>query len=581
MIGTIRKHQKWLWLVLVPIVIITFVLYFSPYQRAPEFGDATELGTLAGRRITQREFHQALKEVRLRYLFTHGEWPGKDRLAQQLGYDEERETFHRLVLLHKLQELEVNVSPEAVARVAREVLRSYRRGAAATLDAFEREVLRQGGMTREDFQRFLRNELAIQQLANLAGLVGSLVTPDEAKALYRYENEEVTVALALFPFTNYLDRVQVSVDEARQFYSNHLARYEIPERVQLRYVRWDLTNFLSDADAELASLTNAAALVRFGLIPDAPQATLRFTNLDAVIEAIYQQRGTNFYSDAASPQEAKQQIREELRHAAALRAARKKAVEFASALFDLEPLRAANLDKLAAESNLTVRVTTPFDRRNPPAGLDVGEAFLTAAFNLTDDNPFTEPVVAADGVYVLALDKRFPPEIPAFEAVRERVIDDLRYQRALALAHEHGAEFHKTLTNGMAQGKTFAAICTSAGVKLVFPQPFSRRTRALPEVENLVPLLLLKDTALKTGVGNVSEFVPTPTGGFIVHVQDRLPVDVKRMEAELPEFIAMLRRSGQDEAFNMWLRAQAQQLLRNTPLARRAPDAGATSSSAR
>ncbi len=581
MIGTIRKHQKWLWLVVVPVIIISFVLYFSPYsRRTPELGPEPDLGSIAGKRITQEQFNQARKEVRLRYLFTHGEWPAGDRAAQQLGYNEERETYNRLVLLHQVHELGISVSSEAVARVAREVLQSYKRGAAPSLATFEREVLFPGQMTRADLQRFLHNELAIQQLANLAGLTGTLITPDEARAIYRHESEELTVALVVFPATNYLDRVEVKPEQLAQYYSNNAARYEIPERVQVRYLRWDLTNFLAEADQELASLTNAAALVQFGLIPDAPQATMRFTNLEVVIEAIYQQRGTNYYSDAASPQEAKMRIKEELRRAAGLRAARKKAVEFANVLFDIEPLRASNLDRLAAESNLTVRVTTPFDRYNPPDGLEVGQAFINAAFELTDDDPLKGPIIAEDGVYVIALDKKLPAEIPPLETVRDQVLSDLKYQQALALAHRQGNEFYRTLTNGMAQGKSFATVCREAGVKLLFTQPFSRRTRALPDVDGFVPLALLKDTAFKLAPGEVSQFVPTPMGGFIVHAQSRLPVDDKRMEAELPEFIALLRRSGHEEAFSAWLRAQAGKALQNTPLAERTRQAASNGAQA-
>lgn len=582
MIGTIRKHQKWLWVVIVSLTIISFVLYFSPYRRSgPELGGAPNLGSIAGKRITPEQFQQARNEVRLRYLFTHGEWPVKDELARQMGYDEERETYNRLVLLHMARELDIRVGTEAVARVAAEVLRSYRRGAPPSLAAFEREVLYPGGMTREDFQRFLRHELELQQLANLTGLAGTLITAEEARAIYRHENEELTTALIVFPATNYLELVEVTPEKLAEFYSNNLARYEIPERVQVRYVRWDLTNFLAQADEELAGLTNAAALVRFGLIPDTAQATTHFTNLDAVVEAIYKQRGTNYYSDAASPEEAKQRIKDELRRAAALRAARKKAVEFANVLFDIEPVRAANLDKLASESNLTVHVSAPFDMGTPPAGLEVGRAFINAAFELTEEDPLKGPIVAEDGVYVIALDKKLPAEIPALETIREQVTRDFKYRQALAIAQQKGVEAYATLTNGLAQGKTFATVCREAGLKPIFLEPFSRRTRSQPAAEEHVPLSLLKDVAFKLAPGQFSEFVPTHLGGFIVHVQGRLPVDEKRMETELPTFLALLRQTGQSEAFSLWSRAQAEWALQNTPLAWRQRNAGTNAPTSR
>src|SRR5258708_38924498 len=88
-----------------------------------------------------------------------------------------------------------------------------------------------------------------------------------------------------------------------QFYSNRLANYRIPERMQVSYVKFDITNFLTEADQDLA----------------------KTTNLSQRIDAVYQQRGTNYYKDVKSPEEAKEKIREEMRKELSTIAARKKA----------------------------------------------------------------------------------------------------------------------------------------------------------------------------------------------------------------------------------------------------------------
>jgi len=63
------------------------------------------------------------------------------------------------------------------------------------------------------------------------------------------------------------------------------------------------------------------------------------------LEAVYQERGTNFYSDAKSPEEAKQRILQEEQRKLALSKARKKANEFATAVFAVEPVRAENSNR--------------------------------------------------------------------------------------------------------------------------------------------------------------------------------------------------------------------------------------------
>ena len=314
MFGTIRKHQKWLWVVIITLTVISFVVYFSPYQRVSRGlgGKQVNLGSIDGQPVTVESYREAQDDVYLRYLLAHGDWPDKDATAKQMGFDEQRETYYRLLLLQKIKALNVQVSSKSIGRVAADILRSYRRGAVGSLDSFERQILQSRGMTAEDFERFLRHELGLQQLINVAGLCGTLVTPAEAKALYRHEHEELTAAMVAFPATNRLARVTATPEALAQFYTNQMARYRLPERVQVSYVKFDLTNFWAAADQEMTKLTNFAALVQSGIIAGADQAMATFANLAAVIDAIYEQRGTNYYREAGSPEEAKQLIREEL-----------------------------------------------------------------------------------------------------------------------------------------------------------------------------------------------------------------------------------------------------------------------------
>ncbi len=67
----------------------------------------------------------------------------------------------------------------------------------------------------------------------------------------------------------------------------------------------------------------------------------------------------------------------------------------------------------------------------------------------------------------------------------------------------------------------------------------------------------------------------TRDGGFVLYVQSRLPLDQATMNAQMPQFIAQLRRTQQNQAFNEWLQIEANRQLRDIP-ALRQPAAGAT-----
>jgi hypothetical protein len=412
-------------------------------------------------------------------------------------------------------------------------------------------VLPRNGLQLDDFERFVRHYLGVQELVTAVGLGGKLVTPQEGRELYKRENQELATAAVFFSASNYLASVTVLPDAVTQFYSNRLATYRLPDRVQVSYVKFELTNYTAEANAELA----------------------RMTNLDLQIERAYREGGTNFLRDldAQSLEEAKQKFRDAQRRQFEARIARKKAVDFANPLFDLEPLQADNLGKMARTNGLTVGLSAPFDRDNPPAELGVAPDFAQRAFALVPDDPFAGPIQGSNAVYVIALNQKIPSSIPPLDQIRPQVVQEYRQSQALILARQAGMDFYQRLTNGLAQGKTPKAICAEARVQLVDLPPFSLSTRVLPEVERHLTLNQFKHIAFSTPPGEISDFQMTPDGGVIVQVKSELPLDETEITANLPRFMKAVRQSRQNEAFNDWFRREAEQGLRDTPLARQQP----------
>jgi hypothetical protein len=504
------------------------------------------LGTINDQPVSQERYRNAVAEVFLRYFLSHGNWPDKDPAAKQMGFDEQREAYYRLLLLQKQDEFNIHASTAGVAQLAADILRSLNRGNPLPFNVFEKQVLSQHGLTAADFERFLRHEVGMQQLISATGISGKLVTPQDAESLYRHDHEEVSAEAVFFSATNYLASVSATPDAITQFYTNQMPNYRLPERLQVSYVQFELTNFWTEADAEMAKLTN----------------------LTAIVDKVYQERGTNYYHEAKSTEEAKELVKEDIRRDLALASARKKAAEFASALLDQDPVRAESLDKLASEKGLPVKVTAPFDREEGPQDLKVRADFARRAFGLTSEEPIAGPIAAEDAVYVIALKKQIPSEIPPLDSIRNKVKTDYEFSQAVQLARQAGTNFYTTLTNTPAQGKTFTSICREAKLSPILLPPFSRSTRSLPEVEGRAPLGLLQEVAFRALPGNVSNFILVTDGGFILHILSRLPLDEGKLKTELPGFVSYLRQARQNEAFNDWFRQQAEQGLLNTPLAR-------------
>jgi len=549
MIGTIRKHSKWLWIIIIAATVISFVIFFSPNQRFSGRGGGgpANFGSINGERVSQEDFVHAQREVYLRYFFNYGAWPDQD--AKRMGFDVERETYFRLLLIQKEKQLGIHVSTEAVAKVAADILRSFNRGNPVSLDAFVKQVLSRQGLSTDDFQRFVRHDLGIQQLMAVTGLSGRLVTPQEVRLLYEREHDELSAETVFFLGSNYLAGVTITPEAVTQFFTNRMANYRLPDRVQVKYVEFPAINFLAEAKKRFAEITN----------------------LNELVETKYRELGTNYFRDAKSPTEAKDKIRELMLKNQTLASAQKAASEFARSLFDVEPMRAENLDKFAKEKGLTVQVSQPFARDYGPKDLNVRPDFAKRAFALSADEPLAGPLVGDDAVYVIAMDKKLPSEIPPLERIRAQVTADCQYSRAVKAAARAGEAFASALTNGLAKGKNFAAVCSEAQVRPVLAPPFSLSTRELPQIEEHVSLNEFKRAAFTTPLGQSSGFIPTSEGGFLVFVRERLPLELARMTAALPAFMNSVRQARQNEAFNDWFRKEAGKGLRDTPIFRQPP----------
>ncbi len=546
MIGTIRKHSKWLWAVIITATIISFIFWGAKPMGNGNGGGggAGDLGSINGKKVTPHAYAEALNEFKLFYLFRYGTWP-KANVSDE---DMRRETYIRLMLIQKAAELGIHASLDTSAAMANQMLRSLGRdGKPVSMDAFTEQVLKPENLSVSDFENFVRHDIIIQQLVQAMGLPGALVTPQEATSIYEREHQELSAQIVFFSASNYLSAVTVTPENLGKFYTNYLAAYRLPDRVQVSYVAFSLSNFIAQAETELAK-----------------------TNLEAQIDSVYLQYGAKAFPDAKTPTEAKAKIREMMIRQQALAEARKQANDFASAVFTLEPARAENLATIAKQKKLTVQTTTPFAAATGPEEFTAPEGFTKTAFTLTPDEPFANPIAGPDAIYVIALAKQLPSEIPPLAEIQARVTQDYRFQAARQLAVHAGTNFVHTLTSSLAAGKTFAAAAAAAGFPPQTLPPFSLSTRSLPEFEDRAELSQLKQSAFTTPIGHASSFEETADGGFVMYVREQLPVDHAVMSADLPKFTADLRRTRENEAFNQWLQAEAGRALRDTPITRQA-----------
>ena len=536
MFAHIRKHQKWLLGLIVIVVGISFVVFFTPnvqYGNLDFFGGGDIAGSIAGRPVARKEFREAQQEVILSF-------------GGRQGVNYEQAAANRLLLLEKAKERGIEVSEEAAAKwivnefkdpETNEFRREY-------YDNFATNILPQYSMNKGDLQRFARNQVVIGQLQELAGLAGELVTPQEAERLYREQNLQANAQAVFFSSTDYVNLGE-SLEGLEAFYTNRMALYREPEKRKIHYLEFAATNYLAEAETRLTESTNLAEM----------------------IGGIYLEKGTNSFTKdgvVLSEEEAKKQIKQQEFKKVGQEIAKKKAKELAEELFNIEPLKSENLSELAAAKGYAAEVSEPFTADQAVPGLDVSYELTGLVFQLTEEIPFTRPFHTADSTYLVALHSILPSEVPPLEEIRGQVQTDFYEQKSLESAREAAATFHTSLTNGRAQEKDFEAICKEAGHEPIQMPLFSQSSRTLAGADPRANLYSLQSLAFDLEAGEVSRVSPTEDGAMILFVHSFVEAKEEQVKEELPDYAKTLRQRRRSEAFGAWFQEEQKSL--NFPL---------------
>ena len=234
-----RKHMKlFMGLLFIPLVI-GFVLFgVQGYDRS---GGADKVAEVAGKAITRQELDSAHRSEVERRLAS---MPGLDR-AQLESDAARRLTLDRLigqrVLALATKDQHVVTSDQRLVRELSQdpVIASLRKPDGQLDLQRYNEALRAQGMTPEQYENSLRQDLAQRQV--LAGISASSLLPaavaQPALAAW-FERREVQIAR--FVPADFAAKVQVSDADLESYYQANLTRFQTPEQADIEYLVLDL-----------------------------------------------------------------------------------------------------------------------------------------------------------------------------------------------------------------------------------------------------------------------------------------------------------------------------------------------------
>jgi len=540
-----------MWIIIVA-TIVTFVYYLTPNATRSGGGGGggptASAGTLNGEQVSQPQFEAAMQEAKVAVRMGSGRWPTAQEITQQLP----SLAFRQLYIAAKLKEMDLDVPVEATAALTRRIF-GVLPGQALSKDEFQKfvknELNERGKVSEEDFYHWVRDQVGLKLLMDLYGMNGELITSKEVESFFRRDHESMTVELVRFPLTNYTAQIVPTEKDIQDAYVKRQAAYRLPDREQINYIHFNITNYLPTADAIMAGKSN----------------------LDTLVEQTYLSRDASAWKDDAgnplSADAAKAKIKEDSRlQVFARQVAQTNALQLTQLFFDGRKDRQDQLitkdelERFAASNGLTVVTPPPFDEQNPPKELQLPPLYLDMLFQLNTNSPEDQYkfAPATNGFFFLGLDRKLPSENQPLEAVRARVIEDYRKQKAMDLAIHAGTNFEAAVRDGLAKGLSFEEICAEQKIKPQTLTPFSHETKSIPEIQDENEFNYVKDLAYQLPVGQIAPFEQPAADGFVIYLKARTPVDESIVERDLPAFVASQRELRQSAAFGIWLNREMQ-----------------------
>src|SRR6266404_4739963 len=235
MITVMRKHHKWL-MIVIAILAIPFVFYFNKTDLTAN--RQSDLGRIYDRPITSVEFQRSVR------LLTLAQMLGLSQLVQDLMMRPMSETdayvnfaFNRLVLEHEAQTLGIRPnSAEVVAFV--KTLAPFQGGGGFDLNKytdFVQNRLPPLGFTEAQLEELVSDQLSLNRLKDLLG-AGLHVAESESAEYYDQAYGKLHIAVVRFREEDFQKDVKVTDEDVAKYFEAHKAELNSDEKRKVEFV---------------------------------------------------------------------------------------------------------------------------------------------------------------------------------------------------------------------------------------------------------------------------------------------------------------------------------------------------------
>jgi len=218
--------------IILVIISVTMVLTMIPGPVGTMNTKADTVANVAGQDISitdvQRQLTQAMRGQAIPEVL-------KGIYAKQIV---DQMIFQR-ALEFEARRLGIRVTPEEQRDRIKQILPTAFAGDSWLKDRYATEVQTRAGMSVEDFETFLRNQMLLEKFHQLV-TDGISVTPEEIQQDFRRRNEKVRIEYALIKPAELASAIRPTEADLAVYFTKNAAKYQVPEKRSTRYALLDL-----------------------------------------------------------------------------------------------------------------------------------------------------------------------------------------------------------------------------------------------------------------------------------------------------------------------------------------------------
>jgi peptidyl-prolyl cis-trans isomerase D len=246
-----RQGNRWIKITmgaLLTIISLSMLTYLIPGLGSTTLGNSPDAAAnVGGEEITvadvQRQLNMAAR--------------GQD-IPQQMRPFYAKQVLDQMVFQRSLEvegkRLGLAVTPEEMTQRIKQILPTAWNGDMWLKDRYSTEVQTRLGMTVEDFEKFLRDQMLQEKFHQLV-TDGISVSSNEVDQEFRRRNEKVKIEYVVAKPADLAASIQSSDADLNAYYQKNMSKYQVPEKRSAHYALLDLSKLapsiqVSDADLQ-------------------------------------------------------------------------------------------------------------------------------------------------------------------------------------------------------------------------------------------------------------------------------------------------------------------------------------------